>query len=145
MPYGALKLLCARTARADFVVAETPMPYGALKLYADPVQSGYLRGGGNANALRGTETRPALPARFARAARGGNANVLRCQCSINVKHQQPCSGNAFRGTKTCARTYKTQYSIERAHHLIFFPAHILISKTTPVTRLLFEKLITHGR
>jgi len=55
-PYGALKprygLLETHYPRA----AATPTPYGALKLPTDILDSMVESGGGNANALRGTET-----------------------------------------------------------------------------------------
>jgi len=57
MPYGALKQHPVTFADIKTHVAETPMPYGALKLRHNFVLAAADFGGGNANALRGTETR----------------------------------------------------------------------------------------
>ena len=52
------------------------MPYGALKLYCQCYCDDFFVSGGNANALRGTETLlPTLPAAYPPC--GGNANALR--------------------------------------------------------------------
>jgi len=52
------------------------MPYGALKLLSGLLYHVVRYGGGNANALRGTETCHGLT-RLTLRKRGGNANALR--------------------------------------------------------------------
>jgi len=56
MPYGALKHSYTLSVRRFSVVAETPMPYGALKHRIADMHLCIFDSGGNANALRGTET-----------------------------------------------------------------------------------------
>ena len=112
-------------------MAATPTPYGALKHQLNFRVCVIGIGGGNANALRGTETKADHSAdRTIRAVaatptpygalkheiegtvddllvRGGNANALRgtetCEWFPNQR-LQPCGGNAnaLRGTETCA-------------------------------------------
>jgi len=55
-PYGALKLPYLTIPNGTFEVAATPTPYGALKLFLNSRLIRAAAGGGNANALRGTET-----------------------------------------------------------------------------------------
>jgi len=56
MPYGALKPKIPFLIKSTAFVAETPMPYGALKLENFIANTDEFCCGGNANALRGTET-----------------------------------------------------------------------------------------
>jgi len=80
------------------------MPYGALKLERFNVSVQPVGRGGNANALRGTET---LTRRFEwrLSVSGGNANALRGTETIfpAADFDQPARGgnaNALRGTET---------------------------------------------
>ena len=78
MPYGALKLrTVALMSAADSLVAETPMPYGALKLVFAHFAPSITHCGGNANALRGTETIMSPAITRGASMGGGNANALR--------------------------------------------------------------------
>ena len=107
-PYGALKRM-AQAVRGLLVtvVAATPTPYGALKLGVFSANAfEVVHCGGNANALRGTETPHNVIVSNFFPISGGNANALRgTETELSLVtvslYLRGGNANALRGTETC--------------------------------------------